>query len=192
MSSDQSEQGRSQLLPPRLRLLSLLPRPAAISTITTHEQRPRPSLSSARTDAEAAFPEDANRICLRPQDKREDVAGRNDCFLAEGTARNWSEEDETLMVKTPIVRESLQMKTDRRRRDGWQRARLTVPPTEGGADERGPERRPRAKGMRARVVRVERLRWGRRARRAGGRAESGIGARRRRPDERPKKVGQIR
>ena len=28
--------------------------------------------------------------------------------------------------------------------------------------------------------------------RPGGRAESGIGARRRRPDERPKKVGQIR
>ena len=96
------------------------------------------------------------------------------------------------MAKTRIVRDSLQMKTDRRRRDGWQRARLTVPPTGGGADERGPERKggEAAKGMRARV-RVERLRWGRRPRRAGVRAESGIGARRR-PDERPKKVGQIR
>ena len=76
MSSDQSEQGRSQLLPPRLRLLSLLPRPAAISTITTHEQRPRPSLplfsslSSARTDAEATFPEASKRVCPCPRDRR--------------------------------------------------------------------------------------------------------------------------
>ena len=89
------------------------------------------------------------------------------------------------------------MKTDGRRRDGWQRARLTVPPTEGGADERGPERKGDERERRecapassessgsvgAAAVRVGR---------PGGRAESGIGARRRRPDERPKKVGQIR